>query len=143
MTTMVSLLLVLASGAAHGAASPQATLDAAALRFSQAWDRGDMGGLEEMLREDGIRLSVLGEEHTSVPPRQARATLEDFFGRFPGGKAELIRSRPLQKDARQGFAELRLTARPRGGGEAVIFTVFVGLALERGSWQVTELRILS
>ncbi len=121
----------------------QSVLEEAALRFARAWGAGDGVVVEGMMREEGIRLYVLGEENRSLLPRQARAVLQDFLERHGGGEPELVRTAVAQGDRRQGYADLRLPTRAPGASGPVIFTVFVGFALEGRGWVVAEVRVLS
>ena len=136
------LILAMALGCFPTSPSPQSTLEDAALRFARAWFQGGGGGLERLMKAGGIRLHLPGEEHRSVPPRQARAALDDFLKRHPGSEPRVIRATTSEGDPRRGLAELRLEPRAVEGGEAVIFSLFVGFSLEPDGWVVTEVRIL-
>ncbi len=121
----------------------QPALQEEARRFGRAWAQQDGAVLEAMMRREGIRLHLLGEEHGSVPPRQARAALLDLMEGFPGGEPTVVRASASQGDARKGFADLRVVSRAPGAAGPIILTVFVGFALEGGAWVVTEVRVLT
>ena len=124
-------------------AAPDPDLEATALRFARAWALGDGKTLEGMMRSAGVRIHLLGEDHRSIPPRQARAALEDFMERYPGEEPQITRTATAEGDPGLGLAELRLTPGAPAGAGSVIFTLFVGFALDPEGWVVTEVRILS
>jgi hypothetical protein len=140
---LAPLILTCVLGIQIQTAAPDPTLEDAAVRFVRAWADGEGKTLEGMMREAGVRIHLLGEDHRSISPRQARAALEDFMKRYPQEELRLTRTARAEGDPNLGLAELRLSPRAPQGGGPVIFTLFVGFALEGGEWVVTEVRILS
>jgi len=113
-----------------------------AIRFAQAWVNGEGKRLEGMMAPQGIRLHLQGEEHLSIPPRQAGASLLAFLERYEGGEAEVFRVSHVGGDASRAFTEIRWGCRVSGTAEFVTFTLFVAFARTETGWMVTEIRIL-
>jgi len=120
----------------------QSILEGEALRFAHAWENEDVELLGEIMQEDGIRLRLPGEEHVLIRPRQARAALSAFLGRYAGGEAQITRVSLAGGDPAKGFAEIRWRTGSPGVTEPVFFTLFVGYSFENENWAVTEIRVL-
>lgn len=135
-------LLLLALCALRPGPALQSMLEGEALSFAQAWENEDIGLLGEVMEEDGIRLHLPGEEHVLIRPRQARAALAAFLGRYAGGETEITRVSLAGGDPAKGFAEIRWQTGSPGVTEPVIFTLFVAYSLENENWAVTEIRVL-
>ncbi len=126
-------------GAVPSGFLPQ-SLEEAARRLGDLWTRGDAPLLESLLKEDGLRLQLLQEDHRSVSARKGRAALQEFFQRFPGGRAELVRVSFAGPDSPRGSAEYRVAV-PQPGAP-LLLTLFVGFERSEGRWVVSELRVL-
>lgn len=120
-----------------------AELEAMALHFARAWVNGDIRDLESMISPSGIRLHIHGDFYPSVTVPRAVSALEAFLSRYPGGEAELVRVSQSSGTGTHGFADLQWRTVVAGTGEAVIFTLFVGLTMEADTWTVTEIRVLA
>jgi len=121
---------------------PQSVLEGEALKFAQAWEREDTRFLKEAMAGKGIRLHLPGEEHVLIRPRQAKAALGAFLGRYAGGEARVTQVSLTGGDPDKGFAEIRWRTGSSGVPEPVIFTLFVAYAFENERWVVTEIRVL-
>ncbi len=130
------------AAAAPPVSMDQPSLEEAALRFAGAWSRGEGEVLQSLMRREGIGLFLPGEEHSLVRPRLARAALVDFLTRLRGGDPRLVAVSFSEGDPNKGSAELHLPSGAQGAAGPVIFTVFLGFALEGGAWRVTEVRVL-
>jgi len=122
--------------------SQQTPLEGAALRFARAWVDRDFRGLESQLQPGGIRLHIQGESFPSVDLERAVGAIRGFLGRYTGGEAELMRVSESPGAVPMGFADFQWRTQVAGSGEAVIFTLFVAIAMEDGAWTVTEIRVL-
>jgi len=136
MTGVLLLVCLLASSAG------QEILEGEASRFAQAWETGEMGDLQRVMAEEGIRLHLPGEEHVLIRPRQAGAAISAFLARYPGGSATVTRASLTGGDPEKGFAEIRWETGSPGVEEPVTFTLFVAFASNGESWSVSEIRVL-
>lgn len=108
-----------------------------------AWARQDARALEAMLAPAGITLRLDSQSRTGVSARQARASLEAFFGRHGGGETRVRRSAALGGDPPRGLVELDWSTAPRGSSEPLAYVIFLGLL--RGDderWRVVEIRVV-
>jgi hypothetical protein len=144
------LVLVALAGAAGSALAPppiqgQATDSPEALArvAATAWARHDARALEALLAPSGITLRLDAQGHTGVNARQARASLEDFFGGFERGEAGVRRAASLGGDPARGIVEILWTAAPRGARDRASRVIFLGLARVGGRWRVVEIRVHS
>jgi hypothetical protein len=124
-----------------GQASGQRTLDEEAAWFAARWRAGDSQALTQAMRSDRIRLTILGEEHVAIQPKQAQAALRSLLKRYPRGETAVTRVSPVGGDPSQGFAEIRWRTQASGVPDPVIFSIFVGYVLEDDGWRVTEIRV--
>ncbi len=136
---VLGLTLALLPGPLRG----QASLEEAAGTFTRLWTEGDLGGIEEFLGDGPISLFLEDRSYLSVPPRNARATLRDFFVRHGGGTATVVCTGRTGLDPVRGFAQLEWDIPLPGTPEVLRHTVFVELAETSDGWRVTEIRILS
>lgn len=139
LSLVPALLLALSAEAVR---AQDDALEERALGFAQAWVNGDGDELAGMMEPGGIRLHLQGEDHLSISPRQARASVLSFMERYEGGEAEISRVSQVGGDPSQGFAEIRWGCRVSGTAEPVIFTLFVAFSRSGSEWMVTEIRIL-
>ncbi len=93
------------------------------------------------MRSEGIRLQLQGEEHVSIKPKQAQAALKDFLYRYPARESKVIEVSAAVGDPALGFAEISFQTGAPGLPDPVIFSLFVGYALENDTWRVTEIRV--
>lgn len=128
------------AGAVLPLGSPPQSLEEAARLLADAWSRGDAPLLESLMKGDGLRLQLLQEDHRSVSARRGRAALQEFFQRFPGGRADLVRVSAAGPESAKGSAEYRLVV-PQPGAPLHL-TLFVGFERGERGWLVTEFRIL-
>jgi hypothetical protein len=126
---------------ALGSASGQQTLDEEAAWFAARWRAGDSQALSQTMQSEGIRLMLLGEEHVAIQPKQAQAALRSLMDRYSRGETAVTRASAVGGDPSQGFAEIRWRTRASGVPDPVIFSIFVGYALEAEGWRVTEIRV--
>ena len=144
--SLATLLLSAGSGEpSHPVGGMEAQEDPvyeAALQFSQLWVDRDGVSLERMMRGDGIRLQLTGEDHPSLSPRKARASLLSFMTRYTEGEIAVIRASQVGDDAVEGATELHWRCVVSGSSQPVIFTLFVVFVRENTKWAVSEIRIL-
>jgi len=126
-----------------GTLQGQASLEEAAGTFTRLWTEGDLGGIEELIGDGPISLFLEDRSYLSIPPRNARATLRDFFVRHGGGTATVVRTGRIGLDPPLGFAQLEWDIPLPGTPEVLRHTVFIELAETSDGWCVTEIRILS
>ena len=134
------LLMVLAGLLAYP--PPQSVLDGEAERVALAWSGKDVDQLAGLMAEGGIRLHLPDEEHIKIRPRQARAAIASFLGRYGTGEAAVTRVSLAGETAAKGFAEIRWKTSSPGLSDPVIFTLFVGFLQSDDRWTVTEIRVL-
>jgi hypothetical protein len=132
---------LLALSASFGPGPAQPALEGEVARFAAAWDAGDLQVLGKAMRAEGIGLHLQGEEHVSIKPKQAQAALRSFLDRYPGGESEVTKTSTAGGDPVLGFAEITWRTRAPGLPDPVIFSLFVGYALEGDTWRVTEIRV--
>ena len=120
----------------------QAVLGREALEFAGAWVGKDAAFLGEAMATKGIRLHLPGEVHQVIRPRQAKAALLAFLGRYTAGEASVVRVSETGAPPGKGYAELTWTTSSPGITEPVIFTLFVAYAFENEGWSVSEIRVL-
>ncbi len=124
-----------------GVGAGQSGLEAEAARFAAAWEAGDYQALGRVMRSEGIRLQLRGEEHVSIKPKQAQAALKDFLDRYPARESEVKEVSATLGDPALGFAEISFQTGAPDIPDPVIFSLFVGFALESDTWRVTEIRV--
>ena len=137
MTQILLSLVFLFSGPVQ-----QTLLEVEAERFAQAWSGKDISLLSEGMAEEGIKLHLPDEEHILIRPRQARAALEAFLGRYGKGEAQVTRVSPTGGNPGKGFAEILWRTSSPALSDPVIFTLFVGFSSSTERWTVTEIRVL-
>ncbi len=143
MTILLMALASLTAGSFPAAASfHQTVLEGEAEKVAYAWSEKDVEALAGLLAEDGIRLHLPDEEHAKISPRQARAAISSFLGRYGAGAVAVSRVSLSGGAGEKGFAEIRWRTSSPGLSDAVIFTVFVGFVQADGRWTVTEIRVL-
>jgi hypothetical protein len=137
----IPIWVLLATCLVPASTSGQQGLDEEAARFAARWSAGDSEALAQAMRSEGIRLTVLGEEHVAIQPKQAQAALRSLLGRYPRGQTTVTRVSAVGGDPSQGFAEIRWRTQASGVPDPVIFSIFVGYVLEEQGWRVTEIRV--
>jgi hypothetical protein len=137
---MIFVLFSLAALLA-GSAS-QSVLEREAANFAEAWSEKEIGTIGEGFAEKGIRLHLPDEDHLLIRPRQARAAVEAFLGRYRGGEAVVTRVSVAGGSPEKGFAEILWRTSSPGLPDPVTFTLFVGFSLLNDRWTVTEIRVL-
>ena len=136
---VLALALAFLPGPLHG----QASLEEAVATFTRLWAEGDMGGIEEYLRDGPVSFFLEGRSYLSIPPRNARATLREYLGRHGSGTATVVRTERMGLDPILGFAQLEWDIPVPATPEVLRHTVFVELAETSDGWSVTEIRVLA
>ncbi|MBT8395818.1 MAG: hypothetical protein HKO65_18490 [Gemmatimonadetes bacterium] len=122
--------------------APQSVLELEAEKVASAWSEETVGLLEDLLAEGGILLHLPDEEHIKIRPRQARAAISSFLGRYGTGETSVTRVSLSGEPAERGFAEITWRTSSPGLSEPVIFTLFVAFLNADDRWTVTEIRVL-
>src|SRR5690606_2223162 len=100
--------------------------------LASCWGRGDAEGVADLLAAGTVRLQLDAERALTVGERQARAALQEFLARRPGGRVRIERAQALGGNPPQGSVELVWEVAPPGSSGAVRYVVFVGLVREEG-----------
>ncbi len=119
----------------------QSSLESAAGQVAGLWSLGDVGRIIDLLASDGVRLHLGQTGYSSLPSRQARAALRDFFQGHRSDGVHLDTVSEVGGTPPRGFAEFAWETVVLGTSEPLRYIVFVGFVLEDESWRIAEVRV--
>lgn len=110
-------------------------------RLTGAWGSEDTATLGSLMAPT-VRLSLEGESHMGVPPRQVVASLQRLFHRYRPDPPDITRQREPAESDTGGFVEFRWSPVTEDTGEQISYVVFVVFRRAQDEWRVSELRVL-
>jgi hypothetical protein len=131
-----------AGAAAQQPPAAEPPLEEFVREVARLWATADVAGLIDLLPAENRLVLDTGSGIETVNSRHAAAALRALFSERENVSALPVRVTVASSRPPRGFGELAWTFRLRGGPGDQSRSVYVAAVSERGSWKISELRLM-